>query len=304
MAKENCRRRVQIDSCDQRLKQNLKAATVQLPSNTIGVFDSGIGGLSVLAALRAELPTHDFIYAADSAHSPYGERDTAYVLARSRKLVNWLSQQRVGILVLACNTATAAAIESLRAEFPHLPMVGVEPALKPACLVSKTGHVGVLATRSTLTSQRFQALLAAQAASAHFTLQACDGLADAIEQSAVSGDKTQTLALCQKYIAMLGEIGNHTDAIDTLVLGCTHYPFVSDQLQQLLGNEVQLLSNGAAVARQTRRLLAASMPTSSQEKIITELGLTRLVSSGQAQTLQAAASRWLGLEAVVEVLAI
>ncbi|QJC57130.1 Glutamate racemase [Polaromonas vacuolata] len=278
--------------------------TLQLPSSTIGVFDSGIGGLSVLAALRAELPAHDFVYAADSAHSPYGERDTAYVLERSRKLVNWLYQQRISILVLACNTATAAAIEQLRAEFPQLPMVGVEPALKPACLVSKTGHVGVLATRSTLASRRFQALLAAQVGSAHFTLQACDGLADAIEQSAISGDTTQTLALCQKYTSMMGTFGDHDEAIDTLVLGCTHYPFVSDQLQQLLGSGVQLLSNGAAVARQARRLLTASMPTSSQAETTSKLGNIRLVSTGQAQTLQAAANRWLGLEAVVEVLAI
>jgi glutamate racemase len=191
-------------------------------------------------------------------------------------------------------------------------MVGVEPALKPACLVSKTGHVGVLATRSTLASHRFQALLAAQTGAARFTLQACDGLADAIEQSAINGDKVQTFALCRYYTDMMGMFGNQADAIDTLVLGCTHYPFVSEQLQRLLGQEVELISNGAAVARQTRRLLAASVAASlpahayasSLEEATPERGSTRLVCTGQSQTLQAAAGRWLGLETAVEVLTI
>ena len=153
----------------------------------IGVFDSGIGGLSVLQALRAELPHEHFIYIADSGHAPYGERDVAHVLARSRAIVQYLLSQNVKALVIACNTATAAAIQLLRAEHPGLVLIGVEPALKPAVALSKTGRIGVMATRSLLSSAKFQALLASQAGHATFVLQPCDGLADAIEHSAETG---------------------------------------------------------------------------------------------------------------------
>ena len=136
----------------------------------IGVFDSGIGGLSVLNALQAALPNENFIYLADNGHAPYGERDTAHVLARSRAVAQYLARQKIRALVIACNTATAAAIDLLRTQHPHLPIIGVEPALKPAVALSKTGRIGVMATRSTLTSARFQALLAAQASVAEFVL--------------------------------------------------------------------------------------------------------------------------------------
>ncbi|MDB5843892.1 MAG: glutamate racemase, partial [Polaromonas sp.] len=129
----------------------------------IGVFDSGIGGLSVLKALRADMPNEDFVYIADSGHAPYGERDAAHVLARSRAIAQYLVSQNVKALVMACNTATAAAIALLRAEHPGLALIGVEPALKPAVALSRTGRIGVMATRGTLSSGKFQALLAAQA---------------------------------------------------------------------------------------------------------------------------------------------
>ena len=136
----------------------------------IGIFDSGIGGLSVLKALRAELPCEDFIYIADSGHAPYGERDDAHVVARSLAISKYLVKQNIKALVVACNTATAAAIDQLRATYPTLPIVGVEPALKPAVQLSQTKHIGVMATRSTLASARFAALLAAHSDQARFTL--------------------------------------------------------------------------------------------------------------------------------------
>ena len=268
----------------------------------IGVFDSGIGGLSVLKALRAALPHEDFIYLADNGHAPYGERDTAHVLARSRAVTQHLVQQGIKALVVACNTATAAAIDLLRAEHPELPIIGVEPALKPAVALSKTGRIGVMATRSTLASARFQALLAAQAGAAEFVLQACDGLADAIERGARKADATELIALCARYTVAMGLFGTQPGQIDTLVLGCTHYPFVSEHLQALVGADVRLVENGAAVARQTQRLLhvaAGSLGAAS-----TGQGRIRLITTGDAYTLKAAAAHWLALHEPTSLLPI
>ena len=263
----------------------------------IGIFDSGIGGLSVLKALRTELPHEHFIYIADSGHAPYGERDEAHVLARSRAIVRYLVGRNVKALVIACNTATAGAIELLRGEHPGLALIGVEPALKPAVALSTTGRIGVMATRSLLSSIKFQRLLASQAGHATFVLQPCDGLAHAIEYSAETGNTTETIALCARYISATGLFGIEKDQIDTLVLGCTHYPFASDHLRALLGPSVQLIDNGEAVARQTRRVLQASNPETDQPP-----GQVSLYTTGQPQTLQAAAKRWLGLSAPVNLL--
>ncbi|MDP2256092.1 MAG: glutamate racemase [Polaromonas sp.] len=274
-----------------------------MTSQTTGVFDSGIGGLSVLKALRAELPHEHFIYIADSGHAPYGERDEAHVLERSRAITRYLLSQNVKAMVIACNTATAAAIHLLRAEHPGLALIGVEPALKPAVALSQTGRIGVMATRSTLSSAKFQALLASQAGRASFVVQACDGLADAIERSAETGETTETIALCSRYTRAMGLFGTKKGQIDTLVLGCTHYPFASAHLRVLLGPEVQIIDNGEAIARQTRRLLHTAEnhddnPASSAP------GQVSLFTTGQPQTLQAAAGRWLGLSDPIKTLLI
>ncbi len=261
-----------------------------MSGQAIGVFDSGIGGLSVLKALRAELPHEDFIYIADSGHAPYGERDVAHVVARSRAIARYLIKQDVKALVIACNTATAAAIHLLRAEHPGLALIGVEPALKPAAAWSQTGHIGVMATRSTLSSAKFRALLDAQAGHARFTTQPCDGLADAIERAAISGDATEMIAMCTRYTGAMGLFGLEKGGIDTLVLGCTHYPFAAEALRTLLGPDVQIMANGEAVARQTRRLVQTAVHHAQPAS-----GQIALFSTGQPQRLQAAAGRWLGL---------
>lgn len=270
-----------------------------MTSQAIGVFDSGIGGLSVLKALRAAMPQEDFIYIADSGHAPYGERDAAHVLTRSRAIARHLVDQRVKALVMACNTATAAAIALLRAEHPSLPLIGVEPALKPAVALSQTGRIGVLATRSTLASDKFKALLEMQAGSATFVLQPCDGLAHAIERSAETGETAETIALCTRYTQAMGQFGFEKGQIDTLVLGCTHYPFASEHLRALLGPEVQLLDNGEAIARQTRRLVLPAPVASDQTG-----GRVQLMTTGQPLALQAAAGRWLGLPTGVGILTV
>jgi glutamate racemase len=247
----------------------------------------------VLQALRAELPQRDFIYIADSGHAPYGERDEAHVIARSRALTAWLLGQGVQALVVACNTATAAAIDGLRAEHPGLPIIGVEPALKPAAALSQTGRIGVMATRGTLASARFQALLASLSSQAEFVLQPCDGLADAIEQAAGRReDAPELIAACARHTGAMGRFGLKPGEIDTLVLGCTHYPFAGDVLRTLLGTEVHLLDTGTPVARQTRLRLAA-LPSAGTPGATGQL---RLFSTGQPQALQSAVQRWLVLD--------
>ena len=263
----------------------------------IGVFDSGVGGLSVLKALRDALPQERFVYVADAGHAPYGERDVAHVMARSAAVGHYLMQvHQVKALVVACNTATAAAIATLRATYADLPIVGVEPALKPAAARSRTGVVGVLATRSTLASEKFHALLKAQSPGVRFVLQACDGLATAIERF----DLEQTEALCSRYTTALGPLGSSAGSVDTVVLGCTHYPFVSDVLQRLLGPEVTLLDAGRPVAQRAAQLLGQKEQVNNQPPPdLNAPSLLELWTTGDPDNLQAAARRWLGSEYLV-----
>lgn len=272
--------------------QPMKASAPQAP---IGVFDSGVGGLSVLRALQAELPHERFVYLADTGHAPYGERGDAFVIARSLAIADGLRRdQGVKALVVACNTATAAAVQALRQQHPALIVVGVEPALKPAVALTRTGRIGVIATRGTLESRKFAQLLQSLQGRAAFVSQACDGLADAIEQAAAgaAGDAaaaSKIEALCARYTAAMGPFGTQAGALDTLVLGCTHYVFVQDVLRRLVGPDVQLVETGAPVARHTRHRLAQAGLLAPADA---PSGL-RLFSTGDARTLQAAAARWL-----------
>ena len=275
----------------------------------IGIFDSGIGGLSVLKALRAELPHEDFIYIADSGHAPYGERDDAHVVARSLAVSKYLVAQNIKALVVACNTATAAAINQLRATYPDLPIIGVEPALKPAVQLSRTKHIAVMATRSTLASARFAALLAAHSDQADFTLLPCDGLAEAIERSAQHSNATELIATCTQIIGAARLFGTENTAkkrIDTVVLGCTHYPlaaqyiaqYIEQQISQQAGAGVQLIDTGAAVARQTRLRLLAQLATHDRTSTV------QLACTGNPSALQAAARAWLAISSDVKPLSI
>ncbi|GAB4405191.1 MAG: glutamate racemase [Rhodoferax sp.] len=264
------------------------------PDAPIGVFDSGVGGLSILKALRQELPHEDFVYLADDGYAPYGERPSAFVRERAHRLTEALLNVAGGLkaLVVACNTATAAAIGSLRDGHPELPIVGVEPALKPAVTLSRTQRIGVMATRGTLASAKFAQLLGSLQAQAHFVCQPCDGLADAIERD----DAPLIEALCARYISAMGPFGTQSDNMDTLVLGCTHYPFAQPVLQELVGPEVTLVSTGVPVALQTRRRLQRLQPDSHS-------GGLRCYATGHGTALQAALRRWLMLDTPVEPLA-
>jgi glutamate racemase len=263
----------------------------------IGVFDSGVGGLSVLGALRTELPLEKFIYVADSGHAPYGERDDTHVIARSHAVARYLVEQHhIKALVVACNTATAAAIRLLRQDFPDLPIVGIEPALKPAAASSKTRRIGVMATRGTLNSDKFRALLASLQDQATFILQPCDGLADAIEHA----DAVKTVAACAYSTGAMGQFGINSGAMDTLVLGCTHYPFAIDTLRPLVGEHVVFLEGGAPVARQTRRLLAARGWLALAPADAAPNASSVFCTTGNAHNLQQAVQRWLDVKTDVQ----
>ena len=206
--------------------------------------------MSVLRALRAHLPHEEFRYIADSQHAPYGERDDAYVAQRALAITRELVEEHASkLVVVACNTATAAAIHLLRDAYPAIPIVGIEPALKPAVKASRSGRIGVMATRATLASSKFAALLSDCGAHAQFFLQPCDGLAHAIEMN----DALLVRALCGQYWDSIRERGE----VDTLVLGCTHYPLVEDVFREVVGPAVTLVEPGPAVARRVAQLLAA-----------------------------------------------
>lgn len=255
----------------------------------IGVFDSGVGGLSVLAALRAELPHESFVYFADTAYAPYGERGDAYVIERSRTVVGHLVREhRIKALVVACNTATTAAIHLMRAENPDLPIVGLEPGLKPAVAASRTGHVAVMATRGTLASAKYAALRASFAGSADVRSVPCDGLVKAIEGFDAAG----IAALCERYMNEAGPFGDGPTDVDTLVLGCTHYPLVKEELRRHAPVTLRIIDTGVPVALQTRRLLASAGQLADGGT-----GALRLQGSGNAAVLDAAAAHWLGLPA-------
>lgn len=259
----------------------------------IGVFDSGIGGLSILKALRAELPNESFVYVADSGNAPYGEKGEAFVMDRSLHIAKTLVEQHgIKALVVACNTATAAAVKVLRDRYPDLPLVGVEPALKPAVQHSKTKRIAVMATRGTLESHKFATLKASLADQAEFITQPCDGLAAAIEAQ----DTPKIIALLSVYTPAIGIFGTQNGQIDTLVLGCTHYPFVSDLLRAHTGADVRYIDTGEPVARQTRRLLEASnaLTTPSAE---VGLGDLRLFTTGELHRFDALTHLWLDLPA-------
>jgi glutamate racemase len=231
-----------------------------LPDAPIGIFDSGVGGLSVLRHIRAQLPHEHLIYFADSGFAPYGDKPEHLVTERVLAIGAFLLDQGAKAIVVACNTATVAAIAALRARYPGMPIVGVEPGLKPAAAASRNGLVGVLATGRTLAGTKFLLLRdqIADSTGARFLLQPCHGLADQIEFGALESEETD--ALLRRFILPLLDEG-----ADTLVLGCTHYPLVQASIERVIAartdRPVTLIDTGEAVARHLARLLAAGALT-------------------------------------------
>lgn len=218
----------------------------------IGVFDSGVGGLSVLHHIRQVLPNQCLIYVADSAHVPYGGKSPDYIEQRSHTLTRFLIERGADAIVIACNTATAAAATSLRSQF-SIPIVGMEPAVKPAVAATQSGVVGVLATIGTLESARFAALLDKYAGEIEIATQGCPGLVEQVERGELSGARTRELI--ERYTAPLLARG-----ADTLILGCTHYPFLAPLIREVVGANITLVDTGAAVAHQLQRRIHSELP--------------------------------------------
>ncbi len=215
--------------------------------NPIGVFDSGVGGLTILRAVREALPSEDLVYVADAAHVPYGQKSPEQIRRRAMTICGFLVEQGAKAIVVACNTATAAAIDALRVQWP-IPFIGVEPAVKPAITATRSGVVGVLATPSTLASERYRILIERFAAGVRIVGQPCAGLAEHIECGDL--DSAQTEQLLRQFVEPL--LAKNADAI---VLGCTHYPLVAHIVQRIAGAGVTVIENGTAVARQLVRQL-------------------------------------------------
>lgn len=267
-----------------------------MSDHPIGVFDSGIGGLSVLKYIHACLPNEQLLYFADSGYAPYGGKPESEIVARSLAIAEFLMQRDAKALVVACNTATAAAIKALRERYPTLPVVGVEPGLKPAAALTATGVVGVLATQRTLTSEKFNLLREQISATTNvrFLPQPCIGLADQIEKGELQS--AETAMLVRKYVEPLIEQG-----ADTLVLGCTHYPFVrpliEDIAAQLTSKPITIVDTGEPVARQLARLLT-------ERDLLRERGPGTIAgfTTGSETALCNAFSRLLTLEPPVSAL--
>jgi glutamate racemase len=215
----------------------------------IGVFDSGVGGLSILDEALRQLPEHDYIYLADSINAPYGEKSSEWIASRSMELCQYLAAQGCDAIMVACNTATAEAIAHIRNELSNIPIIGVEPGIKPAAMQSLNGIVGVLATEATLKSDKFSALLATLP-NCRFVKQAGAGLVPLIEAGQANGE--ETLELLAEHLEPIQDAG-----ADTLVLGCTHYPFLRKAIRKLLGDSINLIDTSDAVVRQLKRKLEA-----------------------------------------------
>lgn len=255
----------------------------------IGIFDSGLGGLTVLRALQARLPAEDFLYFADTRFLPYGDRPQAFLRERGKLVAAALAARGAKALVVACNTATAAAAEAIRAHVT-LPVVALEPAVKPASALTRNGVVGVMATTLTLASPRFERLVVSHANHLRVVPQPCPGLAEAIE---IHGpDSAEVVSLLDRFVAPLVVAG-----VDVVVLGCTHYPWVAAAIAARLPAGTQIVDTGEAVARQLERVLLAADLVDLQGG---GKGDLLLATSGALAQVNATAARLWGERLVVE----
>jgi len=260
---------------------------------TIGVFDSGVGGLSVLAHIRERLPDERLIYVADSAFIPYGCKSNQMVLDRCMKIAAFFNEQQCKAMVIACNTATAIAVHHLR-EVYAWPVIGMEPAVKPAVRHSVSGVVGILATSGTVSSHKFSQLKQRFGIGAELIVQPCPGLVEQIERGELDSDKTREILypLLQPLIQQ---------GVDTLVLGCTHYPFVAPLIREIIGNDICIIDTGDAIARELVKQLTDNMLLSTK-KISKSLEPVVFWSSGEIHHVEPLVSRLWGEGIVINKL--
>ena len=245
------------------------------PARSVGVFDSGVGGTTVLRHLRDLLPHEDLLYLADQANCPYGARPSAELRALSAACARWLIDRGAALVVVACNTASAAALRWLHRQFPATPFVGMVPAVKPAAAQTRSGVVGVLATPATIEGELLDEVVLRWAGGTTVVRQPCPGLVERIEAGQI--DAPETIGLLETYIAPLLA----ADA-DTIVLGCTHYPFLARQIQQVAGPRVRLIDAAPAVARQAARVWEEHELARGER---TRAGVTRYATTGDPRAL-------------------
>ena len=258
-------------------------------ADAIGVIDSGVGGLSVLRAIRAALPAENLVYVADSGHAPYGDKSEAHIIERTLAVGNWLAVSGVKAITVACNTATVIAIRHLR-EQTHMPVVAIEPAIKPAANTTRTGVVGVLATTQTLQSESVARLCLEHGEGKRILLQACPGWVEAVEEADLHSPQTE--ALLRQFVLPLMDQG-----VDTLVLGCTHYPFLRNTLQRIVGDDVVLIDPAVAVATELTRRLGNDRRMDEQH-----IGTTRFFTTGDVLHVQQVVAHLWGDGALVEAM--
>jgi len=244
-------------------------------SSPIGIFDSGVGGLSVLRAIRAQMPEESVLYFGDQGHIPYGPRPMEQIRDFSEAITNFLIERNAKLIVVACNTASAAALKYLREKFPNVQFVGMEPAVKPAAETTQTGKVGVLATPATFQGALYASVVERFANGVELFQNTCNGLVQQIEQGDLHGSETRKI-LEDALSPMLEK------NIDTVVLGCTHYPFVIPLIQEIVGENVRVIDPAPAVAKQVKRLLeAGGVRNDSSER-----GDVRFYTSGDPDVLK------------------
>jgi len=255
----------------------------------IGVFDSGVGGLSVLREIRRQLPAEDLLFVADQAHVPYGPRSLSQVRDFSREITNYLLSRGARLIVVACNTASAAALRYLREAFPETPFVGMEPAIKPAAEGTRSGIVGVLATPATFQGELYNSVVERFARGVTVPPDTCDGLVAQIERGEL--DTPETRRILEKALRPMVEHG-----VDSVVLGCTHYPFVIPLIEEIAGPEVEVIDPAPAVARQVGRVLDSR----GLRKPESTLGAVQYLTTGDHAKLSALLPRLIGESGQVE----
>jgi len=265
----------------------MPSASAPLPA--IGLFDSGVGGLSVLREVMRQLPAHPLIYLADQANVPYGQRSLTEIRHLAEGITRFLLAQGADLIVIACNTASAAALHWLRQRYPETPFVGMEPAVKPAAERTRTGHIGVIATAATFQGELFASLLDRFARQVRVHIQVCPELVPLVEAGELNSPRARRAV--QEYLAPLLSAG-----VDELVLGCTHYPFLRPLIEEVVGQDVEVIDPAPAVARQAARVAAQqARPLDS----LLAPGELRFFTTGDADRFQRAIQTLLGLRAGV-----
>lgn len=261
----------------------------QAVNSPVGIFDSGVGGISVLRAIREQMPEESFIYFGDQGHVPYGSRSMEQIQSFSEAITRFLLEHGAKIIVVACNTASAAALKDLREKFADVQFVGMEPAVKPAAERTQTGKVGILATPATFQGALYASVVERFANGVELFQDTCPGLVQQIEQGNLNGAETRRI-LENALMPMLEK------NIDTVVLGCTHYPFVIPLIQQIVGENIRVIDPAPAVAKQTGRLLEAQgMENKSESK-----GQVKFYTSGNPDAFKSLLPTLLGESAQVQ----